>query len=162
VRGRLVVALVLALAAAGAARAAEWGTIEPATSTMESVRARYGGPTRTAVQKVEGYDTSTWIYEGAQAPAGLIRMVVEFGLLQAGGYRRELVRSFRLEPKRGIFDRRMVLTGWGAPDRAGVQNGVDTFVYAEGLVVIFAKDGVQAESMVFTPPQPLDPAPPSR
>ena len=157
-----LLALLLVIVGVAGAHAAEWGTLVPGSSTMDAVRARYGSPTKTEAQKVEGYDTATWIYEGTQAPPGLVRMAVDFGLLQAGGYRRELVRSFKLEPKRGIFDRRMVLAGWGRPDRSGVQNGVDMFVYADGLVVIFGKDGSQAESMVFTPPQPLDQAPPPR
>ena len=159
-RGLLVVAIVLAVVAP--AGAAEWGAIVPATSTMESVRAQYGGPTRTTTQKTDNYDSTTWIYEGAQAPRGLIRMTVDFGILQANGYRRDLVRSLKLEPKPGVFDRRIVLAGWGAPDRAGTQGGVDVFFYAEGLVVTFDKAGRHAESMLFMPPQPLEPAPPSR
>ena len=82
-RGLLVVAIVLAVVAP--AGAAEWGAIVPATSTMESVRAQYGGPTRTTTQKTDNYDSTTWIYEGAQAPRGLIRMTVDFGILQANG-----------------------------------------------------------------------------
>ena len=159
-RGLLVVAIVLAVVAP--AGAAEWGAIVPATSTMESVRAQYGGPTRTTTQKTDNYDSTTWIYEGAQAPRGLIRMTVDFGILQASGYRRDLVRSLKLEPKPGVFARRIVLAGWGPPDRAGTQGGVDVFFYAEGLVVTFDKAGRHAESMLFMPPQPLEPATPSR
>src|SRR5207244_405007 len=114
VRLVLAAALLAALAAVPAA-AADWGAISPATSTMESVRAQYGGPTRTEGQKVEGYDTTSWIYEGAQAPAGMTRMVVDFGLLQAGGFKRDVVRSFRLEPHHGVFTRDTILTGWGRP-----------------------------------------------
>jgi hypothetical protein len=161
---RCVVVLLVLLLALGAtpARATEWNTIVPASSTVDGVRGQYGGPTKTEPQKVDNYDTMSWIYEGAQAPAGLKRMVVDFGLVQAGAFRRELVRSFKLEPKPGVFNREIVLTGWGPPDRVGKQGGVDVFVYANGLVVIFDKEGVQAETMVFTPPQPLDPEKPSR
>jgi hypothetical protein len=162
---RCAVALLgVLLAAAGAApaRASEWGGIVPASSTMESVRAQYGGPTRTQAQKLDNYDTATWIYDGAQAPRGLVRMTVDFGILQAGGYRRDVVRSLKLEPKPGVFDRRVVLAGWGPPDRAGQQGGAEVFVYAEGLVVLFDKEGREAQSMMFTPPQPLEPATPSR
>jgi hypothetical protein len=89
-------------------------------------------------------------------------MVVEFGLLQSGAFRRELVRSLRLEPKPYVFHRRIVLAGWGPPDRAGKQGGVDVFFYAQGLIVTFDKNGQHAESLVFTPPQPLEPEKPSR
>jgi hypothetical protein len=144
------------------AHASEWGTIVPGTSTMETVRAQYGGPTKTEAQKLETYETSSWIYDGAQAPRGLTRMVVEFGLLQAGGYRRDIVRSFKLEPKPGVFNRKIVLAGWGAPERVGKQGESEVFVYAEGLVVIFDKTGLNAQTMLFTPPQPLEPGKPSR
>ena len=151
----------VALAVAPAA-ASEWGTIVPGTTTMEAVRAQYGGPTRSETQKTDNYDTTMWLYEGAQAPVGLIRMVVDFGILHAGGYRRDVVRSFRIEPKPGIFHRRIVLAGWGAPDRVGKQGDVEVFYYADGLVVMFDKEGFQAKTLVFTPPQPLEPAKPSR
>ena len=151
--------LALAVVPAGAA---EWGTIVPGASTMETVRARYGGPTKTETQKVDSHDTVTWVYEAAQAPVGLLRMVVDFGLLQDGSYRRDVVRSFKLDPKKGIFHRRIVLAGWGAPERVGKQGGVEMFVYAQGLVVTFDKDGLHAESLLFTPPQPIEPGPPSR
>ena len=157
----LVVAAVL-LVCAAPARASEWGTIVPATSTMESVRARYGSPTKTETQKTDNYDTATWIYEGPQAPGGLIRMVVDFGILQASGYRRDVVRSFKLEPKHGIFHRRIVLLGWGEPQRVGKQGDSEIFYYADGLVVIFDKEGFDAQTLVFTPPQPIEPAKPSR
>jgi hypothetical protein len=156
-----VVLAVLTLAAVPA-RASEWGTIVPASTTMDAVRAQYGGPTRTETQKVESYDTSSWIYEGAQAPVGLVRMVVDFGILQAGGFQRDVVRSFKLEPKPGVFNRKIVLAGWGAPERVGKQGDTEVFVYAQGLVVIFDKDGLQAQTLMFTPPQPLEPGKPSR
>ena len=162
VRGALLLVGLLLAIAATPARAAEWGAIVPASTTMEAVRAQYGGPTKTTTQKLDNYDTATWIYEAAQAPRGLVRMTVDFGILQTGGYRRDVVRSFKLEPKRGVFDRMMVLVGWGPPDRAGKQGDAEVFVYAEGLVILFDKDGKQAQSMVFTPPQPLEPATPSR
>jgi hypothetical protein len=148
--------------AASPAHAAEWGTIIAGVSTMDAVRAQYGGPSKADTQKVDNYDTSSWVYEGAQAPGGLIRMVVDFGILQAAGYRRDVVRSFRLEPKPGVFTRGTVMAGWGRPDRAGRQGDEDVFVYAQGLVVIFGRDGAAARTLVFTPPQTLEPAKPSR
>ena len=155
--------MVALLTLAGSAGGAEWGTIVPATSTMETVRAHFGGPTRAETQKVESYDTTAWVYEGAEAPPGMSRMVVEFGLLQAGGFKRDLVRSFRLEPHPGVFTRDTILTGWGRPTGFSKEGGSDSFFYEDGLVVIFDKDGAwSAVSMVFTPPQPRDRAKTSR
>jgi hypothetical protein len=160
VRGLLTALLVVLVTTP--ATASEWGTIVPGSSTTDSVRGQFGGPTRTEIQKVDKYDTSTWIYEGAQAPAGLVRMTVEFGILQAAGYQPGVVRSFKLEPRPGAFDRGAVLAGWGTPDRVGKQNGTEVFVYGQGLIVIFDKSGRHAHTLVFTPPQPLEPARPSR
>ena len=157
----VVVAVVLTVAVASA-HASEWGTIVTGASTMESVRAQYGGPTKTETQKVDNYDTASWVYEGAQAPGGLLRLVVDFGILQAGGYRRDVVRSFKLEPKPGVFNRDTVLSGWGPPDRVGKQGDAEVFLYALGLVVIFDNEGWLAQALIFTPPQPLEPAKPSR
>ena len=159
---RLVATLMLAVALPVAALASEWGTIVPGTSTMDGVRAQYGGPTKSETQKTDNYDTTSWVYEGAQAPVGLLRMVVDFGILQASGYRRDIVRSFRIEPKPGVFHRRMVLAGWGAPERVGKQGETEVFYYAEGLVVMFDKEGFDARTLVFTPPQPVEPGKPSR
>lgn len=143
------------------AAGSEWGTIVPATSTMESVRAQYGGPTRTESQKVESYDTTRWVFEGAQAPTGMSRMVVEFGLLQAGGFKRDVVRSFLLEPHPGVFTRDTILTGWGRPSGFGKEGGSDSFFYEDGLIVVFDNEAWSAVSMLFTPPQPGDRAKPS-
>jgi len=159
---RLAPALLALLALCGPVAAAEWGTIQPGISTMDGVRGYYGGPTRTETQKVDGYDTTTWIYEGTQAPTGMTRMVVDFGLLQAGGFQGGLVRSFRLEPHPGIFTRDMILTGWGRPTGLSKEGGTDSFFYEDGLVVVFDKESWSAVSMVFTPPQPSDRAKPSR
>lgn len=144
------------------AAASEWGTIVPGTTTMEAVRTQYGGPTKTETQKTDNYDTASWVYEGVQAPVGLLRMVVDFGILRANGYRRDVVRSFRIEPKPGVFNRKIVLAGWGPPDRVGRQADTEVFYYAEGLVVMFDKEGLQAQTLVFTPPQPTEPEKPSR
>jgi hypothetical protein len=163
VRGLLGVVLAAAVILSVApSSASEWGTIIPGTSTMEAVRAQHGAPTKTETQKVDNYDTTSWIYEGTQAPVGLRRMVVDFGILQASGYRRDVVRSFRIEPKPGIFHRRIVLSGWGAPERVGKQGDREVFYYADGLVVMFDTAGLQAETLVFTPPQPIEPGKPSR
>ncbi|HUF93568.1 MAG TPA: hypothetical protein VMR23_14415 [Candidatus Limnocylindria bacterium] len=153
----VVVMLVCALAAPAAA--SEWGGLVPGATTMDEVRARYGGPTRTDAQKTDGYDTASWTYEGAQAPTGMKRMVVDFGLVDAGQFRRDVVRTFRLEPNLGAFDRRTILAGWGPPTRSGREADGDVFIYAEGLIVHFEKDNFRPRLMMFTPPQPLDPPP---
>lgn len=156
----LAIALaVLVCAIAAPAGAADWGGIVPGATTMDEVRARYGGPTRTTAEKTEGYDTASWTYEGSQAPTGMKRMVIEFGLVSAGQFRRDVVRTFRLEPNAGAFDRRTILAGWGPPSRAGREADADIFVYAEGLIVYFEKDDFRARMMIFTPPQPLGAAP---
>jgi hypothetical protein len=161
VRRLLALVAMLAIPMAPAA-ASEWGTIVPGSTTMEAVRAQYGGPTKTETQETDNYDTASWLYQGAQAPVGLLRMVVDFGILHAGGYRRDVVRSFRIEPKPGVFNRKIVLAGWGPPDRVGRQGDTEVFYYADGLIVMFDKEGLQAQTLVFTPPQPTEPAKPSR
>jgi hypothetical protein len=148
--------LVLALPCRPAG-AAEWGLIQPGVSTTETVRERYGAPTRVDRQKVEGYDTETWVYEASKAPVGVERLTVEFGLLQAEKYRAEVVRAFRLQPRPGSFNRGIVTNGWGYPDRMGRENNRDIFLYREGLLVYFDETGWNAELMVFTVPQPRDP-----
>ena len=109
----------LSLVVFALAEGADWGTIEPGKSTMDNVRARFGAPTRTTTQKTDGYDTAQWLYEGAQAPTGARRLTVDFGILTPQGYRADVVRLMRLEAKPGIFNRTLVLNGWGAPERFG-------------------------------------------
>jgi len=162
-RCSVVVALVLVLAlAVSSVRAAEWGTLEPGVSTMDTVRARFGTASKTSVQKLEGYEVAQWVYEGAAAPPGLTRLTVDFGLVMAVGLRTDVVRDFSLAPKPGIFNRRTVINGWGTPTRVGREGDLEVFFYPEGLLVYFGKDGWDAELLVFTPPQPLgdDPARP--
>jgi hypothetical protein len=158
-------ALVLAVLFATPAAAADWGQITPAATTQSQVRGRYGAPTRETTQKVEGYDAVQWVYEGAQAPAGITKMIVDFGLLTASGYRKEVVRTFRLEPKHDIFNRKLIVDGWGAPSRFGKEGDLEFFFYEEGLMVYFSPDTKEVVVMIFTPPQPLPPAtaaPPTR
>ena len=151
---RLSIGVLMAFALeAGAAHAEQWGGIEPGESTMAVVKSLRGSPTRTAKQKVEGYDTEEWIYEDARAPGGIRRMSVDFGLMTPAGYRPDLVRSFKLEPKPGAFDKESVTVGWGAPAGVGKDGDVEFFFYKEGLFVYFAKDGHAVATMTFTPPQ---------
>ena len=150
--------LVVALLLVGApVQAAEWGLIRPGASTMDTLRAQYGAPTRVDRQKVDSYDTESWVYEGPKAPTGMERLTVEFGLLQEEKYRADVVRAFRLEPKPGTFNRGVVTNGWGFPDRMGRENKSDVFLYRDGLLVYFDEAGWNAKLMVFTLPQPRDP-----
>lgn len=146
--------LALAIGVPRGVSAAEWGGISPGTSTIETVRERYGAPSRETRQKLEGYDTIQWVYEGARAPAGMKRMIVEFGLLTPGGYRPNLVRSFTLEPKPRIFDYVMIVRGWGIPDGIAEREGRKVYFYQRGLLVYFDQSGDDTVSMVFSPPQP--------
>jgi hypothetical protein len=157
---RLAIGLALfAWVLVSPAAAAEWAGIVPGATTMDAARTLVGGPTRTETQKTDGFDTASWIYEGAQAPQGMKRMVIEFGLVSAGQFRRDVVRDFRLEPNVGAFDRRTIVAGWGPPTRAGREADADVFVYAEGLIVYFEKDDFRPRLMIFTPPQPIGETP---
>jgi len=151
-----VLGLVLLLA--DAAGAADWGQIKPGVSTQADVRARYGAPTRETTQKVESYDTLQWTYEGAQAPRGITKMIVDFGLLTPSGYKKEVVRTFRLEPKADVFNVKLVVDGWGPPTRVGKEGDAEFFLYEEGLLVYFGPDAKQVTVMIFTPPQKIPPA----
>lgn len=158
----LVLLGLAVLAVAPAAPAAEWGTIVPGVSTTDSVRAHYGPPVKSQAQKVEGYDATQWVYEGAQAPPGIQRLTVDFGLLTAAGFKKDVVRSFRLDPKPGVFNRNLVLDGWGPPAQIGRDGEFDIFLYEQGLLVYFDKEGRLVQTMIFTPPQPLPATPAQR
>ena len=155
--GLLATALVLY---AGAVAAEQWGGIEPGDSTMATVKSLRGTPTRTVKQKVDNYETEEWVYEDARAPAGIRRMTVDFGLVTPAGYRPDLVRSLKLDPKPGAFDKSSVTEGWGPPAGVGKDGEVDFYFYREGLFVYFAKDGHGVATMTFTPPQPPPPGTP--
>lgn len=148
--GLIVTGLVLGV---NPAAGEQWGGIEPGESTMTSVRSQRGQPSRTATQKVDGYDTAEWIYEDAKAPGGIRRMTVDFGLMTPAGYQAERVRSLKLEPKPGAFDRSLIVTGWGPPSGVGKDGDNDFFFYKEGLFVYFDRDVNGVTSLLFTPPQ---------
>jgi hypothetical protein len=141
------------LLVADAAHAAEWDTIRPGESTQAAVRAQFGQPTTVASEKVEGYDTARWIYEGAQAPRGIAKLTVDFGLLTPQGYKPDVVRVLQLQPRPGVFNRQTVLTGWGQPDGIKTENDVPSVFYQSGLIVNFDRAGWLVTQMVFTPPQ---------
>ena len=162
-RAALVTFAVVATLGAQAAAAAEWDNIRPGESTQATVRTQFGGPTKVVSQKIEGYDSVQWIYEGDQAPRGMKRTTVDFGLLTPQGYRADVVRMMHLEPRPGIFTRATVLAGWGEPDVAETaQDGTKRLLYRSGLWVDFDKEGWNAERMYFTPPQPAEAATPPR
>ena len=157
---RLAFLVALLTGVAGAvpsARALEWGLIDPGQTTMDAVRARYGTATRASTEKVDGYDSAQWVYEGAQAPVGMERMVVDFGLLTPEGYRPQIVRSLLLHPRPGTFNRGVVVQGWGEPTAVGEQGGAPTFLYEEGLFVSFDQDVWDVTTMLFTPRQKIPP-----
>ena len=154
---RLLGAVALVLLLATPALAAEWGQIKPAATTQPEVRKRYGAPTKETMQKIEGYDSTQWLYEGPQAPAGIVKLIVDFGILTPAGFQKDVVRTFRLEPKPEIFNRKLILDGWGSPSRIGKEGDSEFFLYGEGLLVYFGKDTREVTVMIFTPPQPLPP-----
>jgi hypothetical protein len=151
----IVTALVLALAVPAAASAASWGGIIPGETTLEQVRERYGAPSSEKKQKVDNYDTTSWTYEGDKVTSGITRMIVDFGILRPDGFKPNLVRVFSIEPRPTIFAVQTIVDGWGLPAAAGDQNGYPTMVYEEGLVVVFDKETLWAQSLTFTVPQPL-------
>jgi hypothetical protein len=160
---RILLLIFLTLLASPALiSAADWGGIDAGVTTLEQVRERYGVPSKETRAKVEGYDTVQWTYEGPRAPAGLLRMVVDFGLLTPAGYKPNVARLLRLEPKPHIFARNAVINGWGVPDGISTENGQTTFFYKIGLLVTFGKDGENAVVMNFTLPQPDTPTSPRR
>ena len=146
----LVLGFVLITAVA---HAAEWDTIRPGESTQEAVRSQFGQATKVTSSKVEGYDSAQWLYEGEQAPRGIGRLTIQFGLLTPQGYKADLVRVMQIQPKPGVFTRKTILLGWGAPHGVKTENGIESVFYQSGLIVTFDKDGWLVTSMIFTPPQ---------
>jgi hypothetical protein len=147
----LLIALLLGPAPAGALG---WGGIEPAVTTLPEVRERWGPPTKETRGKQEGYETIQWVYEDAAAPGGMVRMIVDFGLLQPDGSKPQLVRALRLEPKPMVFGRATTVQAFGVPDRAGLQGDQPVLVYNQGLIVYLDKEGMTAIVLFFTPPLP--------
>jgi hypothetical protein len=137
------------------AGALEWGLIDPGRTTMDAVRERYGAPTSTSTEKIDGYDSTRWVFEGPKAPVGMERMVVDFGMLTAEGYRPQIVRSLLLHLRPGSFNRNLVVLGWGEPTAVGEQSGFPAFLYEEGLFVSFDQDVWEVRTMLFTPRQTI-------
>ena len=134
-------------AARGPAGAAEdWGGIEPGVTTdragARALRRAEQGDAREGRGLRHRSSGSTRARRRRAASAG---MTVDFGLLTPQGYKPDVVRVFRLEPKPTIFGKNTVIEGWGVPDahrRAG--RAATTFFYKVGLVVIFDKEGTDA------------------
>jgi hypothetical protein len=154
-----VLLLLAVLLPAWPAAGAEWGGIEPGVTTLEQVRERYGAPSKETRAKVEGYDTVQWLFEGSRAPAGIVRMTVDFGLLAPSGYQPSVVRLLTLEPRPAIFGPSTVIQGWGIPDGAKKNpDGGETLFWTSGLFVTFDRDRQNAQVLIFTPPQPGPPS----
>jgi hypothetical protein len=149
-----LVAIGLLLAGTVPAAAETWAGVEPGVSTVSHVRARFGPPSRELRKKVDGFDTTEWIYEGNQAPAGFYRMSVEFGLVVQGVFSAGTVRVLRVDPKPHIFNQATVIAGWGSPDAFSEEGDRLSYFYRSGLVVIFDPSKMHAATMLFTPPQP--------
>jgi hypothetical protein len=161
VRAALVLGALLLSAAPAAA--ADWDLLAPAKSTQPQVRERFGAPTRTEVLKIEGFDTDRWTYDGPQAPAGVTKLVLEFGLKDDKGYRRDVLRAFRLEPRTGVFHKGILAKGWGDPDRVGREGEAEIFVWASGLIAYFkTPEDIDPYLLLFGVPQALPPAAPPR
>jgi hypothetical protein len=155
----VAVLLLAVLLSALPALAADWGSIDPGVTTLEQVRERYGAPSKETRAKVEGYDTTQWVYEGTRAPGGIVKMTVDFGLLAPSGYKPGLVRLLTLEPKPAIFGPNTVIQGWGVPDGTRKNpDGTETMFWRSGLFVTLDKDQQNALVLIFSPPQPLPPA----
>jgi len=142
--------------------AAEWQTIRAGESTQAQARTQFGAATKTTSQKVEGYDSVQWLYEGGQAPKGVRRLTIDFGILTPQGYRPDVVRQMLVEPAPGVFVRPTVLAGWGEPDGVATEGEAKVMSYRSGLFVYFDKDGWNVERMYFTPPQPATTGAPPR
>lgn len=152
----LSIALV-ALALAGPADAANWGGITPGETTRQEVEARYGRPSRERTVTEEGRSAAEWTYAGEQAPRGLERMIVSFGLLRPQGFVPDVVRSLTLYPKPRVFSLDVITSGWGVPDAVGTEQatGRSALRYdAKGLLILLDRRGQWAEVLVLAPEPP--------
>jgi hypothetical protein len=144
------------LAAAGDLGAASWGGVTPGETTQAGVQTLYGRPSRERSLVEEGRTVAEWTYAGPQAPHGLERMVVSFGLLVGGRFVPDMVRSVALHPKAHVFSLRSISNGWGKPDAVGTEeaSGRPSFHYNTlGLLIILDRTGQWAEFMLFAPRQ---------
>ncbi len=144
------------LAAAGDLCAASWGGLTPGETTQAGVQTLYGKPSRERALVEEGRTVAEWTYAGPQAPSGLERMVVSFGLMVGGRFVPDMVRSVALYPKAHVFPLGAIANGWGRPDAVGTEeaSGRPSFHYNTlGLLIILDRTGQWAEFMLFGPRQ---------
>jgi hypothetical protein len=157
-RWTLGLAVILMLLLAGGNVGAEtWGGITPGETTRAALEALYGRPSRERTLVDEGRTVAEWTYAEDRAPKGLIRMVVNYGLMVGDRFVPDVVRSVTLFPKPHVFSMPIVSNGWGAPDGVGTEEatGRPSFHYrTRGLLVIFDKTGSWAEFLLFGPRQP--------
>lgn len=154
-RQSLLVTLLLLVLGPAVPWAADWGGVTPGTSTQEDIRRLFGPPTQERSAKEDGYETREWIYEGAEAPAGLNKLRVEFGLLKPDGFKPNTVRTLALYPKENRFPVSAIQAGWGRTARVGLdpETGRPILQFDAGLVVFLDKEGRWAEEMYFVIPQ---------
>lgn len=146
-----------AVTVAGPVAAASWGGITPGETTRREVETQYGPPSRERIVVEEGRTLPEWTYTSERTPRGVTRMVVSFGLIRAGAFVPELVRSLALYPEARVFSVRSLTNGWGEPIVTGTedQTGRRVHRYSGGLLVILDKTGDWAEVMLFAPaPRP--------
>ena len=158
-RPRWVLGLTLAatlLAALGDVGAESWGGITPGETTRAGVERLYGRPSRERSMVDEGRTVAEWTYAEDRAPRGLVRMVVNYGLMSGDRFVPDAVRSVTLYPKPQVFTLRAISSGWGEPDAIGTEeaSGRPSFHYrTRGLLVVFDKTGSWAELLLFGPRQ---------
>jgi hypothetical protein len=157
-RWRLGLALAIAVLATGAGVGAEtWGGITPGESTRADVERLFGRPSRERTLVDEGQTVAEWTYAEDRAPRGLVRLVVNYGVLSKGRFVPDVVRSMTLYPKPQIFPLQTISSGWGEPDAIGTEEstGRPSFHYrTRGLLIIFDKTGSWAELLLFGPRLP--------
>jgi hypothetical protein len=150
-------AILMLLVAGGDVCAETWGGITPGETTRAALEALYGRPSRERTLVDEGRTVGEWTYAEDRAPKGLIRMVVNYGLLVGDRFMPDVVRSVTLYPKPHVFSMPAISNGWGPPDGVGTEEatGRPSFQYrTRGLLVIFDKSGSWAEFLLFGPRQP--------
>jgi hypothetical protein len=149
--------IVTLLAPPGDLGAESWGGITPGETTRAGMESLYGRPSRERSIVDEGRTVVEWTYAEDRAPRGLVRMVVNYGLMSGDRFAPDVVRSLTLYPKPHVFPLRSISTGWGEPDAIGTEeaSGRPSFHYrTRGLLVVFDKTGSWAELLLFGPRLP--------
>ena len=137
--------------------AESWGGITPGETTRAGVERLYGRPSRERSVVDEGRTVAEWTYAEDRAPRGLVRMVVNYGLMSGDRFVPDVVRSLTLYPKPQVFPLTAISSGWGQPDAIGTEeaSGRPSFHYrTRGLLVVFDKTGSWAEMLLLGPRLP--------